>query len=116
VYGTTSADSAPTAPVEQPGRIGGRVTTSNTKPIAGATVNCGSAGAATTNATGDYAITAVPPGNYTCNAGATGYAAKTLIVTVKAGITTTANFSLARSSTRVHAMWATFAGLGARAS
>ena len=96
-YGTGSVDSLATAAVKpKPGTIAGKVTNSNKKAIARATVSCGSAGTATTNATGDYSVTTVPPGTYTCTASATGYAAKTQNVTISPGNQTTANFSLVR--------------------
>jgi hypothetical protein len=93
--GTGSADSAATAVVKvKPGTIAGTVKSSRKAPIAAATVNCGSAGTATTSATGAYSIVKVPPGTYTCTASANGYAPKSQKVTVSAGQPTTANFSL----------------------
>jgi uncharacterized delta-60 repeat protein len=98
--GTASADSTPTAAVRpKPGGIAGQVTYGNKKWIAGATVGCGVAGTTTTNANGGYSLMMLPPGTYRCTAGATGYTAKTQTVTVKAGNTTTANFTLVRSWT-----------------
>jgi uncharacterized delta-60 repeat protein len=94
-YGTGSADSAATAAVKvKPGTIAGTVKSSKKAPIAGATVNCGSAGTATTSATGAYSIANAPPGTYTCAASANGYAPKSQKVTVSSGQQTTANFSL----------------------
>lgn len=62
-------------------------------------MNCSAAGTATTNAFGDYLITAVPSAtSYNCTAAALGYATKTKSVTVSAGNTTTATFNLVRLS------------------
>jgi uncharacterized delta-60 repeat protein len=94
-YGGGSADSAATAAVKvKPGTIAGSVKSSRKAPIAAAMVNCGSAGTATTSATGAYSIANVPPGTYTCTASANGYAPKSQKVTVSSGQPTTANFSL----------------------
>ena len=95
--GDGSADSPATAAVKvKPGTIAGTVTSSRKAPIAGATVNCGSAGTATTSATGAYSIANAPPGTYTCTASANGYAPKSQKVTVSSGQQPTANFSLVR--------------------
>lgn len=83
-----------TAPTD-PGAIAGKVTDARTKTaIGGATVDCGSAGSATTATDGTYSITNVPPSTYTCTASANGYKNKTANVTVSSGTTTTANFAL----------------------
>lgn len=96
-YGAGWADSAATAAVKvKPGTIAGTVKSSRKAPIAGATVNCGSAGTATTSATGAYSIANVPPGTYTCTASATGYVPRSQKVSVSSGQQTTANFSLVR--------------------
>ena len=94
-YGAGSADSAATAAVKvKPGTIAGTVKSSRKAPIAGATVNCGSAGTATTSATGAYSIADAPPGTHACTASANGCAPKSQKVTVSSGQQTTANFSL----------------------
>jgi uncharacterized delta-60 repeat protein len=96
-HGGSSVDSAATAAVKvKPGTIAGTVKSSRKAPIAGATVNCGSAGTATTSATGAYSIANAPPGTYTCAASANGYAPKSQKVTVSSGQQTSANFSLVR--------------------
>ncbi len=84
-----------TEPSTDPGAIAGKVSDAQTGAgISGATVDCGTAGRATTSSTGTYALTNVPPGTYTCTASATGYRNKSQNVTVSSGTTTTANFSL----------------------
>jgi Carboxypeptidase regulatory-like domain len=94
-YGGDSADSPATATVKvKPGTIAGTVKSSRKAPIAAATVNCGSAGTATTSATGAYSIANAPPGTYTCTASANGYAPNSQQVKVSSGQQTTANFSL----------------------
>ncbi|MBW3536663.1 MAG: S8 family serine peptidase [Actinobacteria bacterium] len=78
-----------------PGAIAGKVTDGRTKAaISGATVDCGTAGSATTDSAGNYSITNVTPSTYTCTASATGYRSKSQNVTVNSGQTTTANFAL----------------------
>ena len=82
-------------PPTSPGAIAGTVTDARTKSgIGAATVNCGSAGTATTNTSGQYSLTNVPPSTYTCTASASGYRNKSASVTVTSGATTTANFGL----------------------
>lgn len=82
-------------PPTDPGAITGTVTNQKTKAsISGATVDCGSAGTATTASNGTYSLTGVPAGAYSCTASASGYKAKTASVTVTSGSTTTANFAM----------------------
>ena len=82
-------------PSTAPGAIGGKVTDARSKAgIAGATVNCGTAGSATTSSTGAYTIANVAPGSYSCTASASGYQSKTSNVTVNSDATTTASFAL----------------------
>ena len=84
-----------TPPPTGPGGIAGTVTGQQSKAtISGATVNCGSAGTATTASNGSYSLTDVPAGSYTCTASAAGYKSKSASVTVNSGATTTANFGL----------------------
>ena len=85
-------------PSTDPGSIAGRVTNQQGgAAISGATVNCGSAGTATTSSTGNYTIASVPPGGYSCTASASGYGSKTQQVSVVSGTATTANFGLRAS-------------------
>ncbi len=95
--GTTTTEPPP--PTE-PGAIAGKVTDASTKSggaIAGATVDCGTAGSAKTATDGSYTITDVTPGSYSCTASATGYRSKRQSVTVSSGATTTANFALRKA-------------------
>ena len=75
------------------GAIAGTVT-GGKNPISGATVNCGTAGSATTASDGRYTIASVPVGTYTCTASASGYKNKSASVSVNSNQTTTANFAL----------------------
>lgn len=85
-------------PPAEPGAIVGRVTNQQSgAALSGATVDCGSAGSATTSSTGNYSISNVPAGGYTCTASASGYASKSQQVSVISGTTTTANFALRAS-------------------
>jgi hypothetical protein len=78
-----------------PGSIAGKVTDGATKKaISGATVNCGTAGTATSATDGSYSITGIAPGSYTCTASATGHKSASKTITVKSGSTTTLNFAL----------------------
>lgn len=86
---------APPPPPADPGAIAGKVTDARSKAgISGATVECGSAGTATTSSAGSYTIANVAPGSYTCTATASGYRPKSQSVTVASDKTTTANFAL----------------------
>ena len=85
-------------PSTEPGTIAGRVTDQKSKAaISGATVDCGSAGSATTDSAGNYSIGSVPPASYTCTASAGGYKSKSQNVSVGSGSTTTANFGLMKA-------------------
>jgi uncharacterized delta-60 repeat protein len=96
-WGTASADSAATAAVQPtPGTIAAQVTNTKKTRIGGATVNCGTAGTATTDRTGAYSMPTVRPGTYNCTASGTGYIAGSQSVTVSSGSQVTLNFSLAR--------------------
>ena len=82
-------------PPSTPGAIAGTVMDSRTKAaLSGASVNCNSAGAATTDSAGKYSITDVAPSTYTCTASASGYRSKSQSVTVSSGQTTIADFAL----------------------
>ncbi|MDQ4125407.1 MAG: S8 family serine peptidase [Actinomycetota bacterium] len=77
------------------GSIAGRVYNVSTgAAISGATVDCGSGGAATTGSTGTYSLTNVPSGSYSCTASASGYRSKSQTVSVTTGATTTSDFGL----------------------
>lgn len=81
-----------------PGAIAGKVTDQKSKAaLSGATVDCGSAGSAMTDSSGNYSITNVSPGGYTCTASASGYKSRSQNVTVNSGATTTANFGLMKT-------------------
>lgn len=84
-----------TSPSTDPGAISGTVSDAQTGTgLSGATVDCGTAGKATTGTSGAYSLTNVAPATYTCTAAATGYRSKSQNVTVSSGTTTTSNFSL----------------------
>ncbi|MEO7804324.1 MAG: S8 family serine peptidase [Actinomycetota bacterium] len=86
---------APPPPPPSPGAIAGKVTEFKTgTALSGANVSCGTAGAATTDTSGNYTISNVTPGSYTCTASKTGYINKNANVTVTSGATTTLNFAL----------------------
>jgi YD repeat-containing protein len=82
------------------GTVSGRITAlDGTTPIQGATVNvvqgATTVGTATTNSTGDYALTSLNAGTYSIVASAAGYGTKSQSpVTVVAGGTTAVNLSL----------------------
>jgi hypothetical protein len=84
------------APLPSTGTVAGTVRqASNSQPIAGAQVCVlSSSQCATTNAQGTYSIANVPAGNQTVRATAAGYTTLQQAVTVPAGGTATANFSL----------------------
>lgn len=76
------------------GEISGAVTdASSGKPVSGAAVAAG-ARSASTDSSGRYSISNVPPGTYSLTASADGYQNASQIVTVVAGKTSTADFSL----------------------
>jgi thermitase len=92
--GGTSGGGGTSEPIST-GAIAGTVTAAKTKKaISGATVDCGTAGKATTATDGSYGIGSVPAGSYTCTASASGFRAKSSSVSVTGGQTTTANFAL----------------------
>jgi hypothetical protein len=97
-YGQVPVESAPTAAIKAtPGTIAGTVRNQKSgAAIAAALVTCISGYSAQTGSTGNYSIPNVPPGSYTCTAGASGYRPSTRNVAVSAGQTSTDDFSLAR--------------------
>ena len=85
-------------PPDEPGSLSGTVTDQKAKTtIAGATVDCGTAGTASTATDGTYSITNITPGSYTCTVTSSGYKPKSQNVSVSSGLNTTANFALQRS-------------------
>jgi len=76
------------------GQISGTVTAADSgKAISGATVTAGTT-SVTTNSKGNYTISNLPEGTYTVTASANDYQDASQTVTVSAGKTSTANFSL----------------------
>jgi len=76
------------------GAISGKIFDADTGlPIVGATVTDGTR-TATTNTSGDYTLSDVPPGTYTVIASASGYQSLSQSVNVQEGLTSTANFAL----------------------
>jgi len=79
---------------EVPGAITGAVTSAKDgSPIVGATVSDGTR-TTTTDVTGKYTISNVPPGTYQVTASKSGYYSSSLTVTVLSGGNTVVNFSL----------------------
>jgi uncharacterized delta-60 repeat protein len=99
-YGQNSVASAPSAVVTakpKPGAIVGTVRNAKTGALlASATVNCGNGYSAKTTSKGAYSILNVAPATYNCTASANGYQPSSQDVTVHAGQTPTASFSLVR--------------------
>ncbi|HVF74750.1 MAG TPA: S8 family serine peptidase [Acidimicrobiales bacterium] len=95
----TAAAAANCAPVATPtGAITGLVTDSRGRVnLAGAVVDCGTAGTTTTSGTGTYTLSAVPVGTYTCTSSAAGYVDQARQVTVADSATTTADFRLQKA-------------------
>jgi thermitase len=91
----TSGGTEPPPPPD-PGAIAGTVTQGGKvkDPIAGASVDCGSGGTATTASDGTYRLDPVPSGSYTCTAAASSFQPKSQNVSVYSGTTTTADFAL----------------------
>lgn len=84
-----------------PGNISGIVIDAlTTNPIVGALVEVFEGtiliGFADTDASGNYTISSLPPGNYTVNASATGYQSKIVEASVASNSTTTVNFALSQ--------------------
>jgi hypothetical protein len=94
---TVTAGNTTTAPamtlLSNNGNLTGKVFDSSNNPTSGATVSFGG-GTATTDSTGAYNFTNLPPGTIQLVASAAGFQSVTQNVTVAAGTTTTANFTL----------------------
>jgi hypothetical protein len=94
---TVTAGKTTTAPamtlLSNNGNVTGKVFDSSNNAISGAMVSFGG-GNATTDATGTYSFTNLPAGAIQLVASATGFQSVTQNVTVVAGATTTANFTL----------------------
>jgi iron complex outermembrane receptor protein len=88
----------------QTGTVSGRVTGADGAPLQGASVNAnGTARGATVRADGSYSFS-LPAGRHELHARLLGYAAAVESVTVTAGATTTANFSLQKAATSLEAV------------
>jgi len=93
--GSGGTSPAPAPAPTGTGTIAGAVTDARSKKgLSGATVNCGTAGTATTGTNGGYSLASVPVGSYSCTASAAGHKPKTTSVTVAKDTTTTVNFAL----------------------
>jgi thermitase len=100
--GTTTVANFSLNEIIVPGSISGTVTSAKDgSPLVGATVTDGTR-TATTDATGKYTVSDVPPGTYHVTASKEGYVSVTSAVTVVSGGTVMINFSL---SPRTPAMW-----------
>ncbi len=88
------------AVAQERGEVAGQVTAAESgAPLSGAQVRInGTTRQTLTDASGRYRIAAVAPGSYTLNVSIIGRSAGTRPVTVAAGQTVTANFSLATSA------------------
>jgi len=90
-----SSGGGSTSPSTGTGTITGTVTDARNKSaLAGATVDCGAAGKATSSSTGAYTLSSVPAGSYGCTASASGFRSKTATVSVTGGQTTQQDFAL----------------------
>ena len=82
-------------PLATTGSLVGTVKGSNGKGLAGATVTLSPGGLSTvTDSTGYYAFASLLPGTYTVTVSAPGYLTQSVTVTIQAGHTTKASFSL----------------------
>jgi hypothetical protein len=79
------------------GNVTGKVTDTSNNPIVGASVSFGG-GNVTTDTTGTYNFTSIPAGTIQLVASATGFQSVTQNVTVTGAQTTTANFTLATTT------------------
>jgi chitodextrinase len=100
--GNSSTQSATVSAVTQPapvstGNLIGVVNSTGGKPIAGAIVSLSVNGALatyTTASNGSYSISNLPAGSYRVTYSASGYASKTMSVSISSGQTTTQNVAL----------------------
>src|SRR5438045_178512 len=94
----------PAALVAQTGIVSGRVVGASGEPLQGASVSAsGTARGATVRADGSYSFS-LPAGRHELRARLLGYAAAVDSVTVTAGSTTTANFTLQKAATSLEAV------------
>ena len=101
-----SFDTIPAIILPANGAIVGTVVDENGDPIEGATVSLGDTGTtATTNAAGQYSFSDVAPGTYTLWFNASGYETTNKTVTVTAGVTTTADMSMAPEDSGAGNLW-----------
>lgn len=81
------------------GQIKGVIKDAKTRrPIAGATISISRRGSVISGRSGAYAVRNLPPGTYRVSVGKRGYSGKSRTVTVRAGKTSTASFSLTSRS------------------
>jgi hypothetical protein len=97
---TTTLNFSLTATAPTTGTLSGKVTNAaGGAGISGATVSISGGGSTTTDASGNYTINNVTPGNnLSVTASASGFTSSTLSASVTAGTTTTLNFSLTATS------------------
>jgi TonB-linked SusC/RagA family outer membrane protein len=96
---------------QQTGTITGRVTDPAAQPLAGVTVQVqGAAPRAVTDAQGNYRIQGVPAGRQTVTAALIGRTGASQAVTVAAGQTATANFTLASEAVALEGLVVTATG------
>jgi iron complex outermembrane receptor protein len=94
----------PVLGIAQTGTVSGRVVGAGGEPLQGASVTAnGTARGATVRADGSYSF-ALPAGRHELRARLLGYAAAVDSVTVTAGSTTTANFTLQKAATSLEAV------------
>src|SRR5688572_25503978 len=96
------------AQAQATGTVSGVVTGTGNRPLAGASVAvAGTTRGTTTNAQGQYTITAVPAGSRTVRATFAGYAEQNRTVTVAAGQTATVNITLTAQALALEGVVAT---------
>ena len=95
--GTVGSTTQTVTVVDPTGSVAGSVSDfAKRNGIAGATVDCGEGGSATTASDGSFTLPDVPVGDYMCTASADGYRSETSSVTVTKDATTVVTFSLKR--------------------
>lgn len=86
-------------PAASTGSVTGQLTSSSGGAIAGGVVSDSGGASATTNSTGTYTLSGLPPGSHTLTASASGFSSATQTATVTAGTTTSGvNFILTPST------------------